>query len=289
MTTCVTLLNPIDEKREETLFKIATLAKSRGVPALLCGAFARDVLFWHMHGIHTQRETRDVDLSVQTPDWRTFNSLGQDLRQNGFANPDDDHPEKFKDKETQEEIDLLPFGEIAEDGRTLIWPQDSSRWSIVGLQESLRKSLHLEVKHRQQAQQLSLVCVPALVMLKIVAVSDRPEARYKKDATDIGFVITNYLEIGNRARLRTPPNDDILADADGDLDLATATLIGRDIAAVATSATRHHILGLLDAEAASRSRCHLARGLQKGLCKGDFGLARTMVVALADGVRWHRH
>ena len=286
VSTCVTLSNPISEKREQTLFRVATLAERLGVPALLCGAFARDVLFWHMHGIHTNRETMDVDICVQVQDWAAFGCLGEGLRQNGFKNPYEEHPEKFEDEETGQELDLLPFGELAEDGKTIVWPQDNSRWSVVGLQEAFDHALHLEIKGDGQVRQLSLVSVPALVMLKIVAVHDRPEDRYKKDGTDIGFVIENYLGAGNKDRLKTQPNDDIMAIADGDLDMATAVLLGRDMAALVGAVTRDYILELLDSEVTSQRRCHLVRGLQKSHCRGDFTRARSILQTLAGGLRW---
>ena len=282
----MTLLKPISEKPERTLFRVATLANSRGLPALLCGAFARDVLFWHMHGIQTYRATMDVDISVQVRDWGTFDALGEDLRRNGFGNPDEDHPEKFVDQETGQYVDLLPFGELSEDGKTIVWPQDNTLWSTVGLQDAFEHASHLEVKSGEEVLQLALASVPAFVMLKIVAVHDRPEDRYKKDSTDIGFVIHSYLDVGNKDRLKVPPNDDIMAAVDGDLDLATAILLGRDVAALASVATRDHVLGLLDSEVTSGSRCYLSRGLQKSYCRGDFSRARKLLQALAEGLRW---
>lgn len=87
MSTCVILLNPIEEPRERTLFRVAELAERRDVPVLLCGAFARDVVFWHMHGIDVRRETMDIDISVQIPNWDTFEGLGEDLKQNGLVIP----------------------------------------------------------------------------------------------------------------------------------------------------------------------------------------------------------
>lgn len=287
MSTCVTLLNPISKKRERTLFKTAMLAGRRGIPALLFGASARDILFWHMHGLEPGRATTDIDISIQLRDWGAYNDFGEELRQNGFKNPYEDHPEKFADEETGQELDLLPFGEIAEDGKTIVWPQDNSPWSIVGLQDAFEHALRVELRRDAQTQELPLVSVPALVMLKIVAVHDRPGARYKKDGTDIAFVIQHYLDIGNRDRLKTPPNDDIMANVDGDLDLATAVLLGRDISETVGKVAWDYVLDLLDTEITSNSRCHLARGLQKGYCKGDFNRARDLLRRLAEGLRWN--
>jgi len=48
-TSCVNLLHPID---------------AATVDVLLVGAFAREVLFYHMHGIETGIGTLDTDISV---------------------------------------------------------------------------------------------------------------------------------------------------------------------------------------------------------------------------------
>ena len=129
------------------------------------------------------------------------------MLQDGFARPYEDHPEKLVDTETGQELDLLPFGAIAEDGRTIVWPHDNSAWSVVGLQDAFDRPLWMEVAGDGGPQRIRFVSAAALVMLKMVAVHDRPEARHKRDGTDIGFVIGNYLEIGNNERLRTAPND----------------------------------------------------------------------------------
>jgi predicted nucleotidyltransferase len=68
-STCVTLSNPVDEMRELTLAKLAATAESQGLNVLLLGAFARDLLFWHMHNIECHRATMDVDVVVQLKDW----------------------------------------------------------------------------------------------------------------------------------------------------------------------------------------------------------------------------
>ena len=284
MTTCVKLLNPLSHKLGKTLYRVTALAEGRGLPVLLVGASARDILFWHVHGLEPGRATMDLDISIQSPDWKAYSSFGETLLQNGFARLYEDHPEKLVDRETDQELDLLPFGEIAEDGRTIIWPHDNSAWSVIGLQDAFEHPLRIEVTDDDGERVVRFASAAALVMLKMVAVHDRPEARHKRDSTDIGFVIANYLEIGNRERLRTTPNDGILSAVGGDLDLASALLLGRDISAIASAETRAYLLELLEREVSSQSRCHLARGLQRSYCKGDFVRARRILRQLAAGM-----
>lgn len=285
-STCAKLLKPVDGTAERTLFRVAALAAARDLPILLVGAFARDLLFWHMHGIDPGRATADIDITIQMTGWDTYRSFGQALRAAGFSNREQGHPEKFVDTETGREMDLLPFGAISPDGQSIVWPEDKSSWSIVGIADALAHSLCLSVSADAASYRIPFVSAPGLVLLKIVAISDRPDARFRRDGTDIGFVIGNYLAIGNRDRLRTPPHDDIMGHVRNNLDLATAQLLGRDIAAMVSAPTRARLGDILNREAESRSRCPLTHGLQSAYFSGRFAEARAAVKALAEGVAW---
>ncbi len=285
MITFLKLLTPISKERERTLFKIATLAETQGVSILLFGATARDILFSHMHGIESGRMTMDVDISIQLPDWNAYNKFGEKMRSIGFFNKHEGHEEKFTDEETGQEVDLLPFGEISEDGTKIVWPNDNSVWSVTGFKDALDHAFMLSVcGDSRQRRSIPIIPVPALVMLKIIALNDRPEDRYKKDGADIAFVIKNYLEIGNSARLKEGPHNDIMASVDSDIELASATLIGRDIRGITSSDSSNYLLELLDVDIKSRSRCYLARGIMNELCKGDFKRARGVLSCLRAGL-----
>lgn len=285
--TCVTLLNPVDEERVLTLSKLATVAESQGLNVLLLGAFARDLLFWHMHNIECRRATMDVDIVVQLKDWTAYHKYRRALVDLGFKEDEtEDHPEKLTDPQTAVEVDLLPFGEIAKDGKTVVWPEDDSRWSVVGIQDAYDHALKLNIAEGGRRRAIRFISIPSLVLLKIVASQERPEARAKKDAVDIGFVVQKYLAVGNRERLEGETHGDIMATVGDDLDRATAQLLGRDIMAMISPATKKYIVPLLEHEAASRSPCPFSQGLSRSLCRGDFNRARMIIRDILDGLNW---
>lgn len=284
--TCVTLLNPVDENRVRTLAKLAATAKARGLEVLLLGAFARDLHFWHTYGIECRRETMDVDTVVQMKDWAAYHEFRAALITVGFENEAEDHPEKLRDTTTGVIIDLLPFGRIAEDGQTIVWPEDNSRWSVVGIQDAYDDALTFQIVADGGAHIIRFITIPALVLLKIVAVYDRPQARHKKDTVDIGFVIEKYLATGNKPRLERHPHDDILRTLGPDLDRATAMLLGRDMSAMISKTTKAYVEELLVKESKSTSLCLFTKGIQSALCRGDFSRARTIVRDILDGLRW---
>jgi predicted nucleotidyltransferase len=55
--------------------EIDTLAREMKLNYFLCGAMARDILLWHVHGIKTGRATSDVDFAVAVKDWKQFDEI----------------------------------------------------------------------------------------------------------------------------------------------------------------------------------------------------------------------
>ncbi len=83
--TSVRLSNPLEPAKAHTLVRLAALAERLKVPMLMVGAYARDINFWHLHGIETGRRTCDVDMTVQLPDWDAFAAFSKALVTIGFS------------------------------------------------------------------------------------------------------------------------------------------------------------------------------------------------------------
>lgn len=278
------MLHPIDPQTTDLLARVVRTAAAQEVDVLLVGAFARDVLFCHMHGIESGRLTQDVDLSVQVRSWAAFTALQQALCANGFEVVEPEHPEKIRDMHTRREVDLVPFGPIAGPQQSLQWPGDGPVWSLVGLDDAFAHALRLPLPHEEGLGQTArIISLPSLAMLKIVALHDRPETRRKKDATDIGFTVQHYLDAGNGERL-IQEHGDLLRTAAKDRALAGAAMLGRDMRKVASVATREYLVPRLRHEATSSSNCPLARSLAQTTCNGQFQRARQLLTALLEGL-----
>jgi predicted nucleotidyltransferase len=284
MSTFETLLNPLDGSKAEVLRAVTGLAGQEHIPLMLFGAFAREVHFYHAYNIEGGRATEDMDLSIQVPDWASYERFAGVLLSCGFKRKHEKHPEKLIHQATELEVDLLPFGEIAEGTEEIIWPTDGSPWSVVGFEDAFASAHILDLAEGKTSPvQLAVVPVPAIVVLKLTAIYDRPEKRFKKDGTDIAFIISNYLDIGNRVRLQQGEDSDIVASVDGDLDCASAVLVGRDIARTISEGTRDHVRELMRHEVESGSRCHVLRGMT-GAAFPDFPRAREIMRAMLQGV-----
>lgn len=111
------LSNPLNPAKTKTLKRLYSVIGS--MPVILLGAFARDLIFDHIYGIEDiPRATMDIDTCVQMASWDDFNTACNSLKAMGFINEEEEHPEKFTDTNGQE-VDLLPFGGLSEDGKTI--------------------------------------------------------------------------------------------------------------------------------------------------------------------------
>lgn len=61
-------LHPIEKPKQDVLRIVSRLALSQGVPFMVFGAFARELHFYHQHGIPCCRRTNDVDFGLQLPE-----------------------------------------------------------------------------------------------------------------------------------------------------------------------------------------------------------------------------
>ncbi len=193
-------LNPINPSKTETLRRVYSVVGS--MPVVLLGAFARDLIFDHIHGIEVPRATMDIDTCVQMTSWDDFNAACEKLKALGFKNEEDEHPEKFYDTNGQE-VDLLPFGSLSVDGKTITWPQDDSPWTISGIQEAHDHALIIKLAG------IDLRVIPpcAMIYLKMFSTKDRPDVRKRKDSADIHYVLKHYLTVTGADRIRSNGSD----------------------------------------------------------------------------------
>jgi predicted nucleotidyltransferase len=272
--------HPIEESKLEVPRTVSGVARARNVPFMVFGAFARELHFYHRYGIPCPRRTNDVDFGLQLADWDAYRLFRDGMKEKDFDSENPDHPEKLVHGKSGQEIDLLPFGEIEEEGKQIKWPSDNSPWSVLGFEEAFEHAWTF----RLEKDDIRVVSLPMLVVLKIVAVMDRETVRHKKDGTDIAFILEHYLDAGNRHRLLEDPDRDLMAACDNDLDAATAQLLGRDMNRAMRPNTRTGIRAYLRRQVESRGRCHLVHGLMESSRFATFPVARACLHHLLTGL-----
>jgi predicted nucleotidyltransferase len=122
-----------------------------------------------------------------------------------------------------------------------------------------------------------------MIYLKMFSVHDRPDARRKKDTGDIQFVLKNYLAVTGQDRLLSSGRDrDVMELAEGDLEVATARIAGRDIGNTLNDLSAQELAEILRIETVSETRKPIAQELA-GFYRGDFGRARKILTSLKSG------
>lgn len=199
------------------------VAKRAGVPYFIIGATARDILMEHVYALETTRATRDIDFAVAVPSWEVFEKLKEHLIATGEFLPGGAAQRLlFGDDGGAYPLDLVPFDGVERDGE-IAWPPDGDFvMNIAGYRDALASTLPVEIA---PGFAVTVVSLPAMVILKILAWSDRPDR--DKHASDVLLILRHYHEAGQFDRLYAD-GADLMAAFDYDIELAGAALLGRD-------------------------------------------------------------
>lgn len=199
-----------------------------GIDFYLIGAVARDIWMSGINQIEPRRTTGDIDFAVLINDKGTYDALKEYLIvKEGF------HPYKGNAYvllwKGQTEVDLLPFGAIEdEDGKVTMNGVGLTNISLLGFTEVYEEGLpllDLEGKH-----QFKFCTLPGIVVLKLIAWDDRPEAR-RDDIKDISDILHHFFDMYDNEIWEN--HHDLFNKDDVDLTQIAARVMGREIRKIA--------------------------------------------------------
>jgi len=198
---------------------------------LVVGAMARDLVLVHGFGARLERGTRDVDFAVQVKDWEAFQELASGLIEKGFTKADKLAHRFYLDDDDglRWEVDILPFGELADENGCIKWPPDESiEMSVLGFDEAFEHSLTVQLSDGDNQFSIKVAAPASMAFLKLISWLEREPAIRTKDAKDIRYLMRTYSKI--------PAIFDRLYD-EGDMEAqewdeqrASAAILGRDAA-----------------------------------------------------------
>lgn len=178
-------------KNLEAILKILKEALSQlGIDFYLIGAVARDIQLTGKHDIKTPRATRDIDIAILVNNQDLYDQLVRDLMDHhGFEDTDKPYRYKYKDGAL---IDILPFGEIESDERTVrLQGRQIEELSVIGFQENLE---HTEEIEFEDGFKICVSSLAGICLLKFFAWGDKPHSR-ERDISDIDFILSKYTDI----------------------------------------------------------------------------------------------
>lgn len=255
---------------------IDKVCREFGIEYYLIGAQARD---FHLleNGIAPSRGTQDIDFAVMVPEIRHYNELKDLLIKYNFRKVNE--PFRLIYDKTNAVIDLLPFGEIEEQG-TVTFTERQIELSVIGMKEVSKHTLLVEM------DDLTIRVSPleGIVLLKLISFSNKPDRT--KDLDDISQILKNYFDI-NVDRFYSE-HLDISDDLENDdyIQLAGARLMGRDIKMILVQSDKlsNQIVAIIQNELAENPGSITQYFLSKNYFK-DYELVKNIFAQLLKGIQ----
>lgn len=243
---------------------VAEAAATLGIPWVIIGATARDLIYENAFGIEPRRRTSDVDLAIEVEDWDDYARLRTLLIANRAFQECGRERQRLRCGTTGLALDIVPFGGV-ERNQSITWPPDHDfRMTTHGLYDAMHTAIRVTLEAEPDLE-VQVVHPAVLVAMKIFAWADKPERR--KDAGDAAFMISAYENIfDNRNRLFTE-HADLLDQQDFDLEVAYAQMLGRDLATLLRMPSRDELREVLGRQVhlADESRLAADMALQAGI------------------------
>nr|WP_321451340.1 nucleotidyl transferase AbiEii/AbiGii toxin family protein [uncultured Carboxylicivirga sp.] len=201
---------------KETFECIDKIMKAHKIPYYLIGvsAIALELL---KKGIKPSRGTKDIDFAIMISSMAEYERISDALIENGYNKVK--APWTFYSDKFNVAIDILPFGEIEEQD-TINFNKRYSDLHVLGFTEVLEEAVSIPIEEKM----VNIPPLPGMIILKLVAWSDRPEER-DNDLADILKIIEHYFDIEFDDIVEN--HNDIFPDDDFDQMKIAAEVLGR--------------------------------------------------------------
>ena len=187
-----------------TLQALNNCITSLDLNVYVVGATARDLIMKLLDETPSKRKTKDLDVAIALSDWSQFNNLSDTLQANYF------HKGKAKQKfyykgehhENDYEVDIVPFGDIADD-EVIGWPPDGTpEMSVKCFTDVMGNAISVSINKEFTVYIASLA---GQFFIKLDSWMDRHD-RDHKDAEDMYFILDKFFETSIMDD-QTPPDD----------------------------------------------------------------------------------
>lgn len=209
------------------------IAEGRGLRILLVGAMAQQLAFNDRYEIEPERATLDIDVVVRVDSWTEFTALADILTQHGFTKRGD-HSFLYRDGT---EIDVIPFGGVADATGSITWPRSGNRLSIEGMDMAEVNSEAVD----RAGMSITIPSLPSLVALKLYAFRDRFH-----DTQDDLKDLTHILFHASNALLKRIYQELVEELVEFPYEQLGAYLLGRDLAGIASEEERNALLAIVE-------------------------------------------
>lgn len=138
-------------------------------------------------GTKPARGTKDIDFAIMVSALDEYEEISKSIQNRGFRKLE--AAWRFYHKEFDIVVDLLPFGEI-EESETIGFNDRTTDLHVLGFKEVMEEPSEVDIGETR----VRIPPLPGMVVLKLVAWSDRPEVR-NNDLYDILRIIEHYNDL----------------------------------------------------------------------------------------------
>ena len=229
----------------ETLQALEGCYRQLDAEVYVVGAAARDIALRLLVVSNAPRRTMDLDVAVMLKEWSQYELLAEILQQNHFEKAREKQRFIYRGNEGQIrfEVDIVPFGAIAE-GDQVAWPPEGSPVMSVRCFEDVMRAADKVMVDGIFA--FRLASLSGQFLIKLDTWGDR-RMRTKKDAADMAFLLQNVYVAYALANDGLPPEVDINAEQ-FDVIVAGAEWMAADLRGMLTDEHRRFYATMLRGE-----------------------------------------
>ena len=229
----------------ETLQALFHCYNQLHLPLYVVGASARDIALRLLKVGNAPRRTLDLDVAVALQNWKQYDELSQILLQNHFIKAQEKQRFYYQGVEGNNkfEVDIVPFGSIAEK-ELVAWPPEGSPiMSVRSFEDVMRYADNVQVENDYTFKIASL---SGQFLIKLDTWQDR-HLRTKKDATDMVFILQNIYVAYALSHDALPAEIDIDAEH-FEVVVAGAEWIASELKGILSDEHKDYYAQLLESE-----------------------------------------
>ena len=268
----------LDARTQKLIVAVAKAAEALRIKWMVTGAAGRVLLLESVYGLPHGRATEDVDLGVMVANWDQYRSLVERICVDADFQPDPKQRQRLKFR-NDGLLDLVPFGSIESDDRTIRWPPENDfSMSVMGFREAYAEAIEVDV----DGVVVPVVSPSGLMLLKLIAWTQRRYTQPKKDAADMAYLLKHFSAVLTEKVLFDQHSKAIEA-ASYDIDLAGCRVLGQKMASMSAKDTLTFVRNLLDGELKEETDSALVREVAEHLAGAGDERAYRLLESLREG------
>ena len=268
----------LDARTQKLIVAVAKAAEALRIKWMVTGAAGRVLLLESVYGLPHGRATEDVDLGVMVANWDQYRSLVERICVDADFQPDPKQRQRLKFR-NDGLLDLVPFGSIESDDRTIRWPPENDfSMSVMGFREAYAEAIEVDV----DGVVVPVVSPSGLMLLKLIAWTQRRYTQPKKDAADMAYLLRHFSAVLTEKVLFDQHSKAIEA-ASYDIDLAGCRVLGQKMASMSAKDTLTFVRNLLDGELKEETDSALVREVAEHLAGAGDERAYRLLESLREG------